>query len=346
MNILIKPISNDIYRNNNFFKIDNGDNIFFGFKNKLKRIGININTLDLKTKEKTDWIIFCDVPLFWEIDYVRELLFSKNKKILFCFEPPVISPLDHRKFFHRFFDLVYTWNDNLVDNKKVRKFCLPVLSSNLNSKEIPFKKKKLLCLINSNKSVPPLYLILSPDKKLLYSERLRAINFFESQIPEDFDLYGRGWNAPMKFSLKEKLFGYKKYKSYKGAIPRKLDTKLEILSKYKFNICFENCIAKGYISEKIIDCLKAHTVPIYLGATNVDKYFPKDCYIDFREFKDYPSLLKFIKDIDEKTYEQYIENGKKFLRSKEFLNRWTEEGFLKIFLEAISFGNNVNIKNS
>ena len=141
----------------------------------------------------------------------------------------------------------------------------------------------------------------------------------------------------MKFSLKEKVFGHKTYASFKGAIPRNLDAKLNTLSKYKFNLCFENCVADGYISEKIIDCLKAHTIPIYLGTPNIDKYFPKDCYIDFREFKNYQALLKFIKDMDQKTYDHYIENGKKFLRSKEFLTQWTEEAFLKFFLDAISF---------
>lgn len=335
MNILIKPISNSIYKKNKFFEIDNGDNIFFGFKNKLEKLGITINTLDLKGKEDADCIIFCDMPLFWEIDYIKELLFSKNKKILFCFEPPVINPLEHRKFFYRFFNCVYTWNDKFIDNKKVRKFHLPVLSSNLNFKKVPFKNKKLLCLLNSNKSVPFLFLLLSPQRQVLYSERLRAINFFEKEIPLDFDLFGRGWNKPMKFSLKEKVFGYKTYASFKGAIPRNLDAKLHTLSKYKFNLCFENCVADGYISEKIIDCLKAHTIPIYLGTPNIDKYFPKDCYIDFREFKNYQALLKFIKDMDQQTYEHYVENGKKFLKSKEFLNQWTEEAFLKVFLNAI-----------
>lgn len=337
MNILIKPISSPIYRKNKFFEIDNGDNIFFGFKDKLQQLGININTLDFKTKEKVDWIIFCDFPLFWEVDYIAKLLLNRNKSILFCFEPPVINPFDHRKFFHKFFHVIYTWNDKMIDNKKVKKFYLPVLSSNLNYKEIPFEKKKLLCLINSNISVPYPLLWLSPYRKVLYPERLRVINFFEKTIPKEFDLYGRGWNAPMKFSLKEKLFGYKTHPSFKGAIPRNLNAKLDIISKYKFTICFENCIADGYISEKIIDCFKAHTIPIYLGAPNIDKYFPKNCFIDFREFKNYEALLNFLIKMDEKTYNYYIENAKELLKTKKFINTWLEDGFLKVFLDAVSF---------
>lgn len=338
MNILIRTDPSHSYKKNKIFEIDNGDNIFFGFKKKLEKIGININTIDVDTSEKVDYIIFCDVPLFWELSYIKKLLLNRDKSILLCFEPPVISPLGHRKFFHHFFSLVYTWNDKLVNKKKVRKFHLPVLDSNLNFKEIPFKKKKLLVLLNSNKSVPFPLILLSPYKKVLYLERLKAINFFENKILEEFDLYGRGWNQPMKFSIKEKLFGHKKYLSYRGDIPRELGSKLSVLSRYKFNICFENCIADGYISEKIIDCFKAHTVPIYLGAPNIEKYIPENCFIDFRKFKDYTSLLNFLTNMDEKTYNQYIENGNKLLKTKKFSDTWFEEGFLTVFLEAISFG--------
>lgn len=337
MNILIRTDPSPFYKKNKIFEIDNGDNIFFGFKKRLEKLGIIINTIDLDNHKDVDYIIFCDVPLFWEIGYIKKLLLNKDKSILFCFEPPVISPLGHRKFFHKFFHSVYTWNDRFVDNKKVKKFHLPVLNSNLNFPEVPFEKKKLLCILNSNKSVPYLLILLSPFKKVLYSERLKAINFFENKIPGEFDLYGRGWNAPMKFSIKEKLFGHKKYISFRGAIPRNLNSKLEILSKYKFNLCFENCVADGYISEKILDCLKAHTVPIYLGAPNIEKDIPKNCFIDLREFNDYPELLNFLTNIDEKTYSQYIENGRKLLKAKKFFETWFEDGFLKIFLEAISF---------
>lgn len=337
MNILIKTDPSPFYKNNKIFEIDNGDNIFFGFKKKLEKLGITLNTIDLENKEKVDRIIFCDFPLPWQVSYLWKMLLNRNKSILFCFEPPVISPLGHRKFFHNFFNSVYTWNDRLVDNRKVKKFHLPVLNTNLNFTEVPFKKKKLLCVINSNISTPLPLVLLSPYKKVLYPERLKAINFFEKEIPGEFDLWGRGWNAPMKFSLKEKIFGYKIHSSYKGAIPRNSNAKLKTISRYKFNLCFENCVADGYISEKIMDCLKAHTIPIYLGAPNIEKYVPKNCFIDFRQFKDYPSLLNFLMKMDEKTYNQYIENGKRLLKSKKFSDTWFEDGFLKIFLDAISF---------
>lgn len=335
MNILLKPYRGSVFDKNKVFELDNGDNIFFKFKEKLDKVGIKINTIDLESKEKVDRIVFCDVPFFWEIKNWLILIFNKQKSILLCFESPIINPFNHRRFFYKFFRLIYTWNDKFIDNKKVRKFYIPILNSYLNYKEVPFKEKKLICMMNSNISVPYPLLLLSPSKKILYPERIKAINFFEKTIPKEFDLYGRGWNAPMKFSLKEKLFGYPIHTSYKGSVPRNLKAKLDVISKYKFTICFENCVVPGYI-QKIIDCFKAHTVPIYLGATNIEKYFPKDCFIDFREFRDYETLYDFIIKMKEKEYIKYIKKGKKFLKSKEFQKNWSEVAFLSIFLDAIS----------
>ena len=50
------------------------------------------------------------------------------------------------------------------------------------------KKKiaRIKTLINANKTTNHL--------NELYSERLRAIKWLEKNIPNEFDLYGRGWN--------------------------------------------------------------------------------------------------------------------------------------------------------
>ena len=103
MNILIKPIFGSIYKRNKFFEVNSDVNIFFGFKKRLAKLGISINTLDIGSKEGADYIVFCDLPFFWEIGYVLKLIINRKKNILFCFEPPVINPFDHMKFFYRFF---------------------------------------------------------------------------------------------------------------------------------------------------------------------------------------------------------------------------------------------------
>ena len=91
----------------------------------------------------------------------------------------------------------------------------------------------------------------------------------------------------------------------------------------------------GYITEKIFDCFKARSVPIYWGASDIEKYIPKDCFIDFRDFASYEDLLNFLTSIDEKRYNFYIDNIEKLLADKKFLSQWFEVGFSKFFLEHV-----------
>lgn len=249
-------------------------------------------------------------------------------------EPPIVNPFNHMKIFHLFFSRVYTWNDNIVDNVKYFKYYLPVTTKFIKTKRIPFKDKKLLIMMNMNWLPFLPFKLLSLLTKELYTARIKALEFFDTYYPQDFSLYGRGWNKPQRFSIKQRLFGYKKYKTHKGKFLQK--DKYKILSKFKFCLCFENCEISGNISEKIFDCFKGGCVPIYLGAPDISDFLPEKCFIDFRKFNNYMNLAKFLKAMDENTYNKYQKNIEKFLLSEEFLERWSSDAFAKVFLKAIS----------
>ncbi len=328
-----KPFNSNIFFKNRMFEIDSGPNIFLGFRDHIKRKGVLINTIDIKSNLAVHKYVYCDVPYPWQYRlWFKIIQTAKAKNVLFCFESPVVNPFNYIKCIHKLFNRVYTWNDRLVNNKKYFKFYLPRVNPRGGVKPKNFRSKKFLVLINSNKAVPLIFKLLSPFKSDLYIERVKAIEFFEKTIPDKFDLYGRGWNKARKFSIKDNLFGFKRFKSYKGEIKNKLG----LLSNYKFCICYANTSADGYIGSGIFDCFKAGCVPIYWGAPNIEKYIPKDCFIDFRDFKNYGGLLDFLNSIDEEKYNGYIKNAKKFLASKETMETWFEKGFEKVFLESIS----------
>ena len=50
----------------------------------------------------------------------------------------------------------------------------------------------------------------------------------------------------------------------------------------QFALCFENSILKGWVTEKIFDCLFTGTIPIYLGAPEICGHVPAECFIDMR----------------------------------------------------------------
>ena len=52
-------------------------------------------------------------------------------------------------------------------------------------------------------------------------------------------------------------------------------TKLETIKAYKFTLALENAIAEDYVTEKVYDPLIASSVPVYLGAPNIDDFAPR-----------------------------------------------------------------------
>lgn len=308
--------------------------IFARLKRFLRQKNIDIHTHDISTKNPSYRNIHYDMPYPFPSNFHiwKNILLSRKNNILICTEPPTVNPFSYMKILHIFFTKVYTWNDDLIDNIKYFKFRLPKVSVGMNTRAKPFNEKKFLILVNANKSPFYPFNLLRPFGNELYSERIKAIEFFEHHIPNKLSLYGRGWNKPKKYGLKERIFGFKKYSSYKGEVVNKI----KLLSNYKYCICFENLTdVPGFITEKIFDCFKAKCVSIYWGATDVEKYIPKNCFIDFRDFNGYEELLSYLNSVDENTYAAYIKNMEKFLADKQLMYPWFEDGYAKFFLENV-----------
>ena len=87
-------------------------------------------------------------------------------------------------------------------------------------------------------------------------------------------------------------------------------TLLETIGRFKFTLAFENAIAEDYVTEKFYDPLYAGSVPVYLGAPNVERLAPaKDCYIDVRDFSGPRELAERLLelDADDEEYRKFFE---------------------------------------
>jgi hypothetical protein len=275
-----------------------------------KQIGFRAtDLLNEKDHNELAYVVVWNKPSFLKKGTLEK--FAKKKLLLFAWEPPVYAKGQiYSPEYLAKFKRVYTWDDDLVDNKKFFKFYYPVLQPML--KNLPtFEEKKLLTQISANKK--------SKHAKELYKERESVIQFFEDK-PAVFDFYGFLWEE-------------KGYKNYKGTIQNKLDT----LKNYRFSVCYENMRdVKGYITEKIFDCFAAGVVPIYWGASNVTDYIPKNCFIDRRDFKDIAEVYHHIRTMDKATYETYLKNIQAYLQSDQ-AQLFSIEMFNVIFLEAVRF---------
>ena len=67
---------------------------------------------------------------------------------------------------------------------------------------------------------------------------------------------------------------------------------------------------------------------MYWGAPDIIQHIPQNTFIDYRKFKNYNELERYLRNMDECTYNEYIENINAFLASDKF-TPFTQEHFAK-----------------
>jgi alpha-1,3-fucosyltransferase 10 len=87
------------------------------------------------------------------------------------------------------------------------------------------------------------------------------------------------------------------------------ETKLGIISRYKFCLAFENSRSVDYVTEKFFHPLLAGTVPVYRGAPNVGDFAPGEkCFINADDFSGPAALAEYLNylDGDAVAYREYF----------------------------------------
>ncbi len=291
----------------------NRDNCLYGFwtlRKELQTIGIELKTCDLNSPETSDLILLNERPRSAAESALRENGLLK-KSILMIFESSLIRPDNWDVDFHKEVAGVLTWSSDLLALAKsdtgnvtdqesrhearyarggfTHKF--PATIPGVDASDLP--RTKLVTLIAGNKSVS------SPIE--LYTARRDAIAWFEKYAPTQFTYFGVGWeHSYLRGGLGTKVLrklGLLRYLPERRSrcFGGKVDSKLETMKQFDFSICFENAEQiPGYISEKIFDSFFAGCIPVYWGAPDIEKLIPDDCFIDFRKFRDFEKLFRFL----------------------------------------------------
>ncbi|OGC94445.1 MAG: hypothetical protein A2W25_08730 [candidate division Zixibacteria bacterium RBG_16_53_22] len=143
----------------------------------------------------------------------------------------------------------------------------------------------------------------------LYKARLDAIAHFCGRA--DFRLFGKGWEQKTMLVRRGKRLRF-------YTAPGECEDKIAIMAKFRFALCFENCAFPGYVTEKIFDCLLAGCVPVYFGAPDITDFIPKECFIDFRDFRDFGELEKALREFPEHEWDAKRQAIREFLSSNMF----------------------------
>lgn len=150
----------------------------------------------------------------------------------------------------------------------------------------------------------------------LYSKRIEALAALAKF--GTVDLYGRGWHK--WWSRSSLWLPYWQHRRtlmsiYKGSC----ESKYQVLSQYVFALCFENMAMKGYITEKIFDCLYSGTIPLYLGAKDISDLIPENAFIDCRKFASWKEMHEKIMGMCDAEIRAMRTAGREFIQGAQGL---------------------------
>lgn len=106
---------------------------------------------------------------------------------------------------------------------------------------------------------------------------------------------------PRRIQIIDELNKYIKIASggrYRYNVGGPVSDKIKFCGKYKFNLALENSCVDGYVTEKIVDAMVAHTVPIYWGATDAALDFNPNAFININDFGSLKEAIEYIEQVD------------------------------------------------
>lgn len=293
---------------------------FYRLHAELQARGVLLNTVDLLLKDEVR-CLRSDYFSLGMLDDISELVARGDVdfKAFLIMEPPIVAPELYEALpkLTRLFEEVYVHNvvgDGYsllgVDRSRLRKLYWPqpylgVLDNFWSNAD----RLNRVVVINGNHR---------PRKKAgeLYSKRIEAMIALSDLGV--VDLFGRGWGrwwSRTSFWLPYWLNRNKLMSIYQGAC----SSKYEVLSRYRYCLCFENMQMVGYVTEKIFDCFYVGTIPLYFGAQDIGVIVPPNSYVDARNFSSWREMWLFLSSMSDVDVEAMRHAGRCFLSSIEFL---------------------------
>jgi len=316
--VYIDPPSKAFYQNRFFEDAElNRDNCllpYINLKEALNKQGVDVNTFDLwNGKDPMDYYSFGVLDNLDTMYRHPEV----NMKAFYVFEPPVVDPSIYKALpkLTVMFDEVYVHNTHGdgysldgVEQSKLRKLYWP---QPFNQVLEPYwsraDRKHNIVVINGNHKPVSRY-------HELYSKRIEAMVALSKY--DMVDLYGRGWE---RWCSRASMWSpyWKNRKALMSIYKGPCDSKFEVLSQYKFCLCFENMNMDGYMTEKLFDCLYVGVIPLYWGAHDVGRWVPEKAYIDVSLFSGWGEIEEYIRSLSQSEIDVVKRAGREFIESKQ-----------------------------
>ena len=282
-------------------------------KKTLEEQGHRVHTLDLFFANFWD----VDVLIVFKIDFTLGMVikvlrrFPEVKLIFIQTEEELISPFSSSEILTNeyYFDKTLSWRTDLLIKHNVIHQFYP--NPSVKEKTELGLRSSQIVLIGANKKA---------GKGELYGFRWELFKELNATV-EHCALAGPGWDVQELGEVRI---------DYLGVIEKKHD----VLKKFNFGLVVENSAEYGGISEKIIDCLKAGTIPIYYGAPDIKEFIPEGCFIHVRDYENLSTLSLYIKGLSEFEVIGFQKEINKFLQSEAF-EKFTSNHFVDTVLASL-----------
>lgn len=181
----------------------------------------------------------------------------------------------------------------------------------------------------------PLYLLYGDMRSLLSPKK--PYSEVKNQHTRFCNMVVSNARAKERIEFFHKLSAYKPVDSggrYLNNVGGPIDNKLDFISRYKFTIAFENKIYPGYITEKLVEPMFSHSMPIYWGTPDVAREFNTRSFINWHDYGSDEAVIERIIELDQNDdlYEA-VYNEPYFPENK--LNSFCDEQRLLDFMEMV-----------
>jgi len=320
-------------------------------KSTFESQNVSVHTVDMLPQTASDDL--CVVVSIGNHDTYPTLRHRRDVRLsaFLVVESPVVEPRIYRglRQAKRHFKHIYSCIDGpsaaefIGEPVDMRPLRWPIDFESVDEPLWSRSDRDFLVMINMNK-IPRI------NNYELFRERMRAVEYFSRT--KEIDLYGVGWNAAsMKMgrtwlpwtirrvgirvnNLVDKVRPDPLLVAARTVYKGQLNTKWETLSRYTFSLCFENAQVKGWLTEKLFECLRVGTIPVYWGATDIEQLIPPECFVDMRQFSGYDDLRRFLRGLPPARISDYRQAGREFLASDR-IEPFSKRRFATILAELI-----------
>jgi hypothetical protein len=231
----------------------------------------------------------------------------------------------------------FTWDGELQDDDRAVRLFYPNQLKPEDYKD-PQERPLFLVLVTTNNAIKDY------DPREQFGARVEIIKWYERHAPNDFHLFGRGWNCPaalpgrwgqvcnqVRKIIARVLPVASPFATWRGPVA----SKNELLTRARFSLAYENSRdLPGYITEKLFDCFRAGCVPVYIGPKEIHDHVPADCFIDGRAFATTAALDAHLRTIDDAAYRGYQERIRAFLLSAQ-AKPFSQDHFAEVIVREI-----------